>query len=352
MRLTDIYLSGIGVFLPETVPIESAVENGLYAAEEVKQHEWTGLAVAGEIPAPEMALRAARSAFTRCGRDPESTNLLLYTDCWHQGPDGWQPQFYLQHYLVGGELVAVELRNGCNAVFSALELAGAYLTAGQREVALIAAGDNFGTPLVDRWNPGPGFIAGDGAGALVVTRERGFAQVLSVNSTTITAAEEIHRCGEPMFPPGATIGRSVDFTARAEKFRKKQMAEGTAMALATEFQRRPAECVDRTLQEAGITVGDLTRVVLTHTSKEEAEIQFMAVLGLPLEVSTWEFGSGVGHLASADHIVALDHLLSTGQLAPGDHVLLIGAAPGLTYSCAVLRILDLPSWTAEGSQQR
>jgi 3-oxoacyl-[acyl-carrier-protein] synthase-3/clorobiocin biosynthesis protein CloN2 len=350
VRLTDIFLSGLGVFLPETVSIESAVEKGLYAVAEVKQHEWTGLAVAGDIPAPEMALRAARQAFDRCGLDPETTDLLLYTDCWHQGPDGWQPQFYLQHYLVGGDLVAVELRNGCNAVFSALELAASYLTAGDRDVALIVAGDNFGTPLVDRWNPGPAFIAGDAAAALIVTRRPGFVKVLAVNSTTITAAEEIHRCGEPMFPPSATVGRPVDFTARAEAFRKKQVAEGTGMALATEFHRKPSECVEKTLQEAGIDMGEITRVVITNTSKEEAEVQFMAVLGLPLAKSTWAYGSTVGHLASADHIVSLDHLVTTGQLAPGDHVLMIGAAPGITYSCAVIEILDIPAWTTDGSE--
>jgi 3-oxoacyl-[acyl-carrier-protein] synthase III len=40
--------------------------------------------------------------------------------------------------------------------------------------------------------------------------------------------------------------------------------------------------------------------------------------------------------------VALDHLLATGALAAGDHVLLIGLGAGTTMACAVLEILDIP----------
>ncbi|HEX6526497.1 MAG TPA: ketoacyl-ACP synthase III family protein [Streptosporangiaceae bacterium] len=351
MRTPDIFLSGLGVFLPDTVSIESAVQKGLYSASDVELHGWTGLAVAGDIPAPEMALRASRAALERCGLDADGIGLLLYTDCWHQGPDGWQPQLYVQHYLVGGDLLAAEVRNGCNGTFSALELASSYLSAGSgRQAALIVASDNFGTPLVDRWNPGPAFIAGDAAAAMILTTQPGFARVLSVNSTTIVEAEEAHRCGEPMFPPTVTMGRVVDFTARAEAFRKRQFDEGTGMALVTKFQQKPIECIQRTLSEADIALSDVAKVVITNCSRDEAEVQFMGVLGLPLSKSTWEYGCTVGHLASADHIVSLDHLLSTRQIGPGDHVLVMGAAPGITYSCAVIEILSAPPWASAGKR--
>jgi 3-oxoacyl-[acyl-carrier-protein] synthase-3/clorobiocin biosynthesis protein CloN2 len=280
----------------------------------------------------------------RCGRDPGAIGLLLYADCWHQGPDGWPPQSYLQHYLLGGDLLAVEVRNGCNGAFSALELASSYLGADSGpQAALIAASDNFGTPLVDRWNPGPSFIAGDAAAAMVITSEPGFAQVLSVHSTTIAEAEEMHRCGEPMFPPTVTTGRAYDPTARFEAFQKK-MYGAPNWELAAEFKQKPEDCIQQTLSEAGIGLKDVARVLITHCSRDEAEAQFMGVLRLPLSSSTWEYGTTVGHLGTADHLVSLDHLLSTGQVGPGDHLLLIGLAPGVTYSCAVIKILSAPPW--------
>jgi 3-oxoacyl-[acyl-carrier-protein] synthase III len=40
--------------------------------------------------------------------------------------------------------------------------------------------------------------------------------------------------------------------------------------------------------------------------------------------------------------VSLHHLLTTGRVGPGDHVLLCGLAPGVTYKAAVLKVLALP----------
>jgi len=350
VQTPNIFLSGLGVFLPETASVESAVEGTGYSASDVESHGWTGFAVAGDIPAPEMALRATRAALERCALDPGGIGLLLYTDCWHQGPDGWPPQSYLQHYLLGGDLLAVEVRNGCNGALSALELASRCLNADSGpETALIVASDNFGTPLVDRWNPGPSFISGDAAGAMVVTTEPGFAQVLSTHSATISEAEELHRCGEPMFPPTVTTGRGFDPTARFEAFHK-QLRGAPNWDLAALFQQKPEECVRQTLSEAGIDLKDVARVVITHCSKDEAEAQFMGVLRLPLSSSTWEYGRTVGHLGAADHLVSLDHLLSSGQVGPGDYLLLIGLAPGVTYSCAVVKILSTPLWLSDGER--
>jgi 3-oxoacyl-[acyl-carrier-protein] synthase-3 len=179
VRPPDVFIKGLGVFLPDTVSVEQAVAEGRYPAEDVELHELAGAAIAGDTPAPEMALWAAQQAFKRCGHPPDDIDLLLYTDSWHQGPDGWHPQYYLQRHLVGGQPLAVELRHGCNGMFSALELAASYLRVPGKRAALVVATDNFGTPLFDRWRSGPGYIAGDAASAVVLTTEPVFAQVLS-----------------------------------------------------------------------------------------------------------------------------------------------------------------------------
>jgi len=346
VRTPNMFLSGLGVFLPDTVSVESALKNSPHSASDVESHGWTGLAVAGDIPAPEMALRASRAALERCGLDPGRVDLLLYAHSWHQGPDGWLPQSYLQHYLLGGDLLAVEVGNGCNGALSALELASGYLNADSgRQAALIVASDNFGTPLVDRWNPGPAFLVGDAAAAMVITTEPGFAQVLSAHSTTIAEAEEFHRCGEPMFPPTVTLGRAFNPSSRFEAFQKRLMGK-LNWDLAAEFQKKPYECIQRTLSDADIQLRDVARAVITHCSRDEAEVQFMAALRLPLSKSTWEYGTTVGHLGTADHMVSLDHLLSTGRVGPGDHLLMMGMAPGITYSCAVIKILSVPPWAS------
>lgn len=342
MRTPDMFISGIGVHLPETVSVDWAVADGLYHRLDADLHGWTGVAVAGDLPAPEMALHAAQEAVKRSGVDPTDINLLLYADSWHQGPDGWQPQYYLQRHLVGGEALAVEIKHGCSGMFSSLELASSYLRADpDRKAALLVMADNFGTPLMDRWRPGPGFVVGDAAAALVLTKEPGFAQLLSVCTATVPEAEEMHRAGEPLFPPGATVGRTVDFTARSVAFRTNALRRGGTQAL-FKVQQQTMAVAQRCLDEAGIGLAEVTRVAFMNSSREIVEQRGTGALGLPFELSTWDFGRTVGHLGASDQLVSFDHLLDTGQLRPGDHVLMAGMGPGVTLACAVVKVLRIP----------
>ena len=346
MRTPDVFIKGVGVYLPQTVNVDDAVRQGLYPADEVELHGLTGAAVAGDFPAPEMALAAAQEAIKRSGQRTDQVDLLLYVDSWHQGPDGWQPQYYLQRYLLDGDVLAVETRHGCNGIFSALELAASYLRADPgRRSALIVATDNFGTPMMDRWRMGPGFIAGDAASAVLLAREHDFAQLLSVCTAAVPEAEEVHRSGEPLFPPGPTVGRPLNFSARSADFNRRAMTEGIGTTVWITVHQRLLEVVNRSLAEADIEIGDVTRVAFMNYSREIVEQRCMAVLGLPMSKSTWGFGRSVGHLAASDQIVSLDHLLTTGQLGPGDHLLMVGIGPGITISSAVVGILATPSWT-------
>jgi 3-oxoacyl-[acyl-carrier-protein] synthase III len=341
MRTRDIFLTGLGVHLPDIVSVESAVEQGLYEAEEASRTGLLGAAVAGAVPAPELALAATKQALARSGQDPAGLDLLLYVDVYHSGPDGWCPQSYLQRHAVGGDLLAAGLRQGCNGVFGALELAASYLRAGpERGAALIAAADNLGSPLLDRWHCSPGFIMGDAGSAVILSRQPGFARLLSVNSVAIPELEEVHRGTEPLYPPGATVGRPLDFGARQRQF----ATGGAPRDAGINMIKTQAELIATTLDEAGIELSDVTRVLFSHGSREVVEDRMMAPLGLPLSLSTWEFGRRVGHLGASDQMSSLDHLLTAGDLAVGDHLLLAGLGPGVGIAAAVIEIVEQPSW--------
>jgi 3-oxoacyl-[acyl-carrier-protein] synthase-3/clorobiocin biosynthesis protein CloN2 len=344
MRSAGTFISGLGVHVPPTVSVADAVERGLYPADEAKSGELRGVAVAGDVPAPELALRAARQAFDRCGRRPSEIDLLLYVDAWHQGPDGWLPHHHLQHHLVGGNPLAAELRQGCNGMFSAFELAARYLPTGEHRCALLVAADNFGTPLVDRWRSGPGFILGDGASSLVLTRTPGFAELLAVRSVTMPELEGLHRMGAPDFPPTATLGKPMEMAARAAEFKKQAAGRADLMGVWLNLYTRMLETIEPTLDEAGVTMADVRRVAFPNSGRQVVEHRWMAALDLPLSASTWEFGSGVGHISASDQVIALDHLLTTGELGAGDHMLLVGIGPGVTLSSAVVKIHHQPSW--------
>ncbi|WP_012182202.1 ketoacyl-ACP synthase III family protein [Salinispora arenicola] len=340
MRTAGTYIRGIGAYLPETVTVEHAVAQGWYPEEDIDTHDLGGAAVAGDLPAPEMALRAAQDALKTSDLSRRDIDLLLYAAAWHQGPEGWIAHAYLQHYLLGGVPRASEIRQGCNGMFTMLELAASYLKAvPERTAAMLVAADNYGTPLLDRWRTNLGFILGDAATAVVLSTERGFAELLSVCSITVPEAEEVHRGGEPLFPPGATLGKDLDFGARLFYH---ITAQTPVLAVLGEAQETMTTVAEQALSEAGIDTTELTRVSFMNYSREVVEQRCMAPLGLGMEKSTFDFGRMIGHCGASDHLLALHHLLRTGELAAGDHVLWLAMGPGVEFTAAVLRIVHTP----------
>ncbi|MFD2353986.1 ketoacyl-ACP synthase III family protein [Nonomuraea ferruginea] len=347
MKLADTYISGVGAFVPRTVvSVAKAVAKGWYPAEEAELHNLAGAAVAGDVLAPEMALHAARSALKRSGRAQADLDLLLYASTWHQGPDGWPPALLP---------AASPRRRGRPGHRGPAGLQRDVHRPGTRglatwtpppglQAALLVAADNYGTPLMDRWRMGPGYIGGDAASALVLTKETGFARLTSVCTTTVAEAEELHRGSEPLFPPGVTVGRRMSFATRNEQFRHQVMPKGEATSALFKIQRALMEIAERALAESGIEARDLARVAFMNYSEEIAEQRCMAMLDLPMSRSTWDYGRTIGHCGASDQILSLDHLLTTGQLRPGDHMLMLGTGPGVTVSGAVIKIIDTPPW--------
>lgn len=346
MRTTDVYIAGVGSHLPRTVTTEWAVAQGLYDPFERELHQLRGTAVADGTSAPEMALEAGRTALGRAELDGEDLGLLLYAATWHQGPEGWLPHSYLQHHLVGG-VRALEVRQGCNGMFTAMELATWHLRAEPgRGAALLVAADNYGSPMVDRWAMGRGYIGGDAASALVLRTEPGFARLRSVCTATVPEAEEMHRGSAPLFPPGITDGRGLDFGRRNEEFQTTARGRPGGTVPLLMVQQQTLAVVETALEEAGIGHEDVTRVAFMNYSREVVEQRCTAALGLPMSRSVWDFGADIGHCGASDQVLALDHLLDTGGLGPGDHLLMMGVGPGVMVAAAVVEILHTPGWVA------
>ncbi|MGY0062390.1 ketoacyl-ACP synthase III family protein [Streptomyces sp. LZ34] len=340
MRTSGVCIAAVGTYLPDSVSVTEAVRQGRLDAEEAERSGLLGAAVAGDTPAPEMAVRAVRTALGRWGGDTSELGLLLYADVYRCGPDGWLPQSYVMREAVGGALLAVGVRQGCNGVFGALELAAAHLRGGGSEAALIVAADNMGSPLVDRWQSSPGYFLADGASALVLTRSAGFARLLSVNSRAVPELEALHRGTQPLDPSGTARPVPLDLRARREEFHaggdwpkgwKQRMMEAQRELLAT------------TLDEAGVGAEDMSRLVTPHTSREMTDA-WTSSLGLTLEQSSWGFGRRVGHIMAGDQLASVEHLLMAQEIGPGDRLLLVGSGPGLGLAAAVVEVTALPSW--------
>ncbi|GIE89980.1 hypothetical protein Are01nite_64600 [Actinoplanes regularis] len=355
MRMTNLYLAGVGSYVPEPFPARRAVAEGRYDEQDWRASGWSGAAVAGDISAPEMAVIAAEQALDRSGHTRDDIALLLHASVGDQGPDGWSPHHYVLRHAVGGTIPAVEIRQGCNGVLAGMELAHGYLTGGPgRAAALVTGADNFGVARFDRWryasgtNTGRGSIIGDAATAVVLSTSDGFAQVKAMNSASLPELEQMNRPDGPLFPPALTFDRPVDVADRLNSFTRR-FPQAAAAAKKSLSDAR-TELALRTIADAGITPADIVRSTHVFSGGDGYIRGMLAPIGIDPARGMLELGRRLGHLSVSDHLVALTHLVESRHVGPGDHVLMISNGVGVSLAAAVVQITTLPVW-ATGTPQ-
>lgn len=347
MKPTNVFLSGLGCWLPTAYAASEAVAAGLYDATVFAESKLRGVLVAGSESPPEMAVRAARVALGRSSGGAAAIGTVLHGSTFYQGPEMWSPSAYILRELGIIEASGTEIRNGCNSMLSGIELAAGLLSWRPecRPDILLTTADNFNSPLFNRWDSGPmGVIAADAASSVVLSPSAGFARVDAVVSRVYPEFEAMARGDEPLFPPTGSAGRRIDPVERAQQFNERVREIG-GVSVADGIAKACSETALAAVAEAGLDVGDLRWVLVPNGDEATTRNCMMDPLGLDISRSQWEFGRGIGHASASDQFIALDQLLRTGQVDAGDHVLLFGGAPGWSAVAVILTITQTPHWT-------
>ncbi len=341
MKVDDIYIAGIGTSEPAYVDTAEAVEKGWYDAEARERSGLLSVSVAGNTPAPDLAVEAARFAVEQSGHSPSDISALFHTSVHPQGPDGWSAQHYINHNTINQPVTSVEIRNGCVGFFSSLHLAACYLTAAtDRTAALLTCADNFGTPSVNRWNASSLFVLADGGGAVVLSKRRGFARLLAIDSAANPQLELRHRGNEQLFPPGITVGGMLNFDERMS-YVAQQEADGTVDPLG-DFGEVVVAAAEKTLADAGVTLDEISKVVHDGFAQWAVKDIFLDPLGIEDKRGIWEFTRRLGHAGPLDQIRGLEYVWRSHEIEVGEKVLLLSGAPGMEAACAVVEITEMP----------
>lgn len=355
MRPTDLFVAGVGAYLPPVLSVAEAVEQG-WCDPDAVDDGWLGTAVAGDLPPVRMALDASRSALRRSGHGPSDVDLVLYVSSMPQGPYGWCPQQYVERHVVGRDIPAVELRQGSSGVLNAFDLAAAYLMVPGRCAALVTAADNFGVDPASgpdptlRWRyasngqTGRASVLGDAGTAAVLSNRSGFARVLSIVTRSLSGLEEVYRGDEPLFPPAYGPDRPFRMGERFTAYGRRDA--GALPAALARLKDARTELARQAMAEAGIHPDQVTRVLHVFAGTERYLKHVLEPLGIDQHRGLLEFGRSLGHLGASDQLAGLEHLVLTGQLHPGDHVLMMANGVSATLGCAVLAVTERPEWNA------
>jgi 3-oxoacyl-[acyl-carrier-protein] synthase-3 len=348
MKTDGVYVDTVGAYIPDRwVSVEQAVEEGLY--DEYSVQYGTGLTaayIAGDLPALDMAVLAARQAFRRSSYDIEDLDFHVHCTAVQHGPEGFYPPGYVLRELGASGVASTDVRQHSNGLLAGIEVAVGRLTgAAGAETALVTAAENFTSPLIDRWTGfGTGFTASDGGAAVLLSGDSGFAALRAVNSGTLPELEQWHRGEESLLPFRGEERKASGTMELLSYFNQHVMPLDKCMEMIRDFE---LDIVHRSLVDAGLNAADLRWVVAANSDSRMIDQMKMQPLGLPMSRSTWDFGKEYGHMGACDMAVSLNHLLLNGMLSPGDHVLMTTSASGWVSTSAVLTVLQLPEWAKE-----
>ncbi|HJD83565.1 ketoacyl-ACP synthase III family protein [Kitasatospora aureofaciens] len=352
MKTDHLYIAGLAGHLPRLWPIAEAVAAGRPGAEHARDGGWTSVSVADDTPAPELAAEAARLALKRSGLTAEEVCLVVHAGVYHQGPDGWYAANYVQDQVLGTTAPAIGLNQGCTAMLDAARLAHGHLVhAPQGSAVLVSAADNFGTPTWDRftyahgWNTGRASILGDAGCAVLLSATAGPLRIRSLALSSLSSWERLYRGTEDMFPPAAAGGGlRIPLGRRMSAFAEQVEDRDLRLTMARELAEARTAVARQAIDEAGVTSADITRVTHVFSGSPRYVEGLLGPLGIAPERGMLDLGRTVGHLGACDQFLALAHLVDTGAVGPGDHVLLMGNGGGISLAAAVVEVLDRPTW--------
>lgn len=344
MRWDNLYLAGVGTYLPEGVETaEEAIAAGRYTerARRADGYRRVRIAAPGQT-GPTMAVAAARRALARAEAAVDDFALVLHSYIGHQGLDLWTPASYVQRETVGGRAPAFEIKQGCNGLLSGIELAASYLAAHSGPAAaLVSGGDAFRLPYIDRWHSHAQLVRGDGAGAAVLSTRRGFARVLATCSLGDASLEPLGRTGTQWSDAPFAEGRTVETADAAQK------AAGE-LDLETAIERISAgvcDSVKLALHDAGADLADVRFFLHQNLGESFVVHGIHLLLGLDRGATAYDEGLDLGLVSTVDPLIGLEQVISRRDPRPGDLAVLQAVGAGYVWTVVVLEFLRVPGRT-------
>jgi 3-oxoacyl-[acyl-carrier-protein] synthase-3 len=318
-------IAGTGSYLPERVITNQDLEQMVETSD-----EWiasrTGIrerhVVAEGESTSDLAARAARIAMERAGVTAEDIDMLYLGTT---GPDYIMPSTAcMTQAKLGLTCPAVDMMAACSSWIYALHSATAAIESGRADTVLVIGAEAL-TRLIDFTDRGTCILFGDGAGAVVLkaSEEPGVESI--VLGADGRGAEQL------IIPAGGAANPLTPASLEAHDQLVKMNGSEVFKFAVRVIPRATREALDK----AGHSLDDL-RWLVPHQANQRIIATVEERLGIE-EERVYLNIANTGNTSAASIPMALDDLYTSGRLAPGDLLCLVGFGAGLTWGAAVVR---------------
>ncbi|BCN40133.1 3-oxoacyl-[acyl-carrier-protein] synthase 3 [Alicycliphilus denitrificans] len=272
-----------------------------------------------DVASSDLALEASRRALEAAGRQAQDIDLIIVAT---STPDMVFPSTaaILQHKLgITNGCPVFDVQAVCSGFVYALTVADAMIQSGAASRALVVGSEVF-SRILDFSDRTTCVLFGDGAGAVV----------LEASDTPGILASELHADGSHvgiLCVPGNVCGGQV----LGDPLLK--MDGQAVFKLAVGVLEKAARAA---LDKAGLTDADIDWLI-----PHQANIRIMQSTARKLKMSMDKVVVTVdqhGNTSAASIPLALDHAVRSGQVRPGQTVMLEGVGGGFTWGAVLLKM--------------
>lgn len=276
--------------------------------------------LAVEETTTSMGIEAARCAIEAAGIQPEELDLIIAATV---SPDRIIPTLSceVQSALGAVRAVAFDIGAACSGFLFGLATADAFFQTGRFQNALIIGAETL-SKMMD-WNDRSTCVLfGDGAGAVVVSNEKG--HLLSMTQGSDGASGMALCCqNRPVSNPYNRSDAELDYVhmdgQAVYKFAVKTVPKA----------------IQKALEEADTTADEVALFIL-----HQANLRIIESVAKRLRQPIEKFPTNLqecGNISAASVPILLDKVAKDGMIKSGDKIVLAGFGAGLTWGACVIR---------------
>ena len=280
-----------------------------------------------DVQCSDLAVQAARTALDEAGVHVRDVDLLIFAAA---SQDLIEPATanIVQHKL-GTSCQAFDVKNACNSFLNGLQLAESMILSGACDTALVTSGEV--CSLVIDWRVGnfeqyragfPSYTMGDAGAAAVLARSADDRGIFFRRFVTVASHWQL-----------ATIPAGGSMNPRGEEHTYLTV-DGPRLKQA--FIDLAPTVLPRMMHDAGMRFTDFDRILIHQATLPYLD-EMLEATGIPADRVECTVGD-LGNMASASLPVAYARAAARGAISPGDRVMWLGLASGISVGVMMMNV--------------
>lgn len=271
----------------------------------------------------DMAARAAKAALKAAGVAPRDIDLIVVGTVTGDMSFPSAACFVQSALGIKSGAAAFDVSAACSGFLYALDVADKYVRTGAAKKALVVGVDRF-SRLVDWKDRSTCVLFGDGAGAVVLSAEKGSKGILS---------SHIHSDGrhwEMLYAPNTVSPNPFEDAQPGSPFLKMNGNETFKAAV-----RTMGNALTEAMEHNGLKIEDISLLV-----PHQANIRIINAIRERLKLPPEKVFTNIdkyGNTSAGSIPLALDEAVKEGRINGNDIILFVSFGGGLTWASAAVR---------------